>query len=118
MKESDKKIKFQDRILGELNVLLRGSLSDSRLQFASFTKVELNNDFSEAKVYWDTFDQEKREGIDSAMKAARSKLRALLANNLNVRHTPSLTMVYDNQFESEQEILKLLGDEEKAGKSF
>lgn len=118
MKEGDKKSKFQDRILGELNVLLRGSLSDSRLQFASFTKVELNNDFSEAKVYWDTFDQSKREDIGKAMNAAKSKLRSLLASNLKVRHTPSLTMVYDSQFESEQEILKLLGDEEKAGKTF
>jgi len=118
MKENDKKAKFQDRILGELNLLLRSSMSDSRLQFASFTKVELNNDFSEAKVYWDTFDPEKREGIDSAMSSAGSKFRSLLASHMKVRHTPSLTMVYDGQYESEQEIVKLLNDEEKAGKTF
>lgn len=113
-----KKAKFEDRILNELNLILRQDLNDTRLQFASLTKVELTNDFSVATVYWDTFDSEKKEGIASALSAAESKLRSSLARVLKVRHTPELNLTYDEQFESEQHIASLLGAEVKNGKSF
>jgi ribosome-binding factor A len=118
MKGQDKKIKFEERILNALNIFLRTSLSDSKLQFMSFTKVELNNDFSEAKVFWDTFDSGKRGQIKKSIESAASKLRSLLAAELKVRHTPSLVMVYDSQFESEQEIDQLLTKEKEEGKTF
>ncbi len=113
-----KKAKFEDRILNELNLILRQDLNDTRLQFASLTKVELTNDYSVATVYWDTFDPEKKEGISSALQAAESKLRSSLASVLKVRHTPEIKITYDQQFESEQHIASLLGAEAKNGKSF
>lgn len=114
----NKKQSYEERILGELNVILRGHMSDARFKLMSFTKVELNNDFSDAKVYWDTFNPSKRGDIKKAVEAAEGKFRSLLASSLNVRHTPTLTMIYDNQFESEQSIANILADENKNGKSF
>jgi ribosome-binding factor A len=118
MKSNDKKLKYEEQMLGELNILLRSSLSDPRLKLLSFTRVELSNDFSEAKVYWDTYNAGKRGQSKQAVEAACSKLRSLLASSLNVRHTPVLVMHYDSQFESEREIEGLLNSENKAGKSF
>ena len=113
-----KKAKFEDRILNELNLILRTDLNDTRLQFASLTKVELSNDYSVATVYWDTFDSSKKEDIQSALSAAEAKLRSSLSQVIKVRHTPELSLVYDNQFESEQHIADLLGNEAKNGKNF
>lgn len=93
-------------------------MSDSRLSQMSFTKVVLNNDFSDAKVYWDTFNPGIRGDIKRAIDAAQGKFRSLLASSLNVRHTPNLTMLYDDQFESEQSISSLLYDEDKKGRSY
>lgn len=113
-----KKAKFEERILNELNLILRQELSDTRLQFASITKVELSSDMSVATVYWDTFDKEKKEGIGAAFKTAAPKLRSSLARVLNVRHTPEISIVYDTQYESEQYISEILGNEAKNGKDY
>lgn len=113
-----KKAKFEDKILNELNVILRQDLNDTRLQFASLTKVELSNDYSMATVYWDTFDSTKKEDISDALSSAQRKLRSSLAQVLKVRHTPDISLVYDSQFESEQAISELLGAEAKNGKSY
>lgn len=116
--KSSKKDKFEERILHELNGALRSEFSDSRLQFVSFTKVELNSDYSEAIVYWDTFDASKRGDIKKAMTGIKGKLRAVLSTKLKVRHTPNLTLVYDSQFESEKSIEDILSSEAKNGKSY
>lgn len=113
-----KKAKFEDRILNELNLILRKDLNDTRLQFASLTKVDLSNDYSVATVYWDTFNSEKRDDIKVALESCESKLRSSLSQVIKVRHTPEIKLVYDNQFESEQYITDLLGSEIKSGKSF
>ena len=63
MDKNAKKAMFEERILNELNMILRRDMNDTRLQFVSLTHVELSNDFSMAKVYWDTFDSGKRGDI-------------------------------------------------------
>ncbi len=105
-----KRDKFQERLLNEINVILR-NLSDKRLQFVSITKVECNHDYSNAVVYWDTYDASKRGDVKKA-----SKVRSLLSSKLKIRHIPSLTFKYDSQFESEQVIDKILREEKNAGK--
>ena len=116
--KNTKKAMFEERILKELNMILRRDLNDTRMQFVSLTHVELSNDFSMAKVYWDTFDSGKRGDVKKALASAQSKLRSCLAKVLNVRHTPDLTLIYDSQFEGEQAINEILEQEAKEGKSF
>ena len=118
MDKNAKKAMFEERILNELNMILRRDMNDTRLQFVSLTHVELSNDFSMAKVYWDTFDSGKRGDIKKALHSAHGKLRSNLAKVLNVRHTPDLTLLYDGQFESEKAIDELLEKEAKEGKGF
>ncbi|MCO4793444.1 MAG: 30S ribosome-binding factor RbfA [Bacteriovoracaceae bacterium] len=116
--KNNKKEKFEERILHELNKALRSEFSDSRLQFVSFTKVELNSDLSEANVYWDTFDASKRGDIKKAIDGIGSKLRAVLSTKLNVRHTPNLVLQYDSQYESQKSIEDILSSEVKNGKPY
>ena len=116
--DKNAKEKYQERILNEVNNILRFKLSDMRLQFVSATKVELDRDYSHAKVYWDTFDSSKKNEISEAMIASRGKFRSLLANTLNVRHIPQINFIYDAQYESELEITKLLDSEKTDGRNF
>jgi ribosome-binding factor A len=104
--------------LKELNGLLRKDIADSRLQFMTFTKVDLNADYSDATIFWDTFDPSKKESIDKALQSVSGKFRSSLASILNVRHTPTLNFKYDSQYESELAITELLDSESKKGKSF
>jgi len=104
----NKKERYREKLKDELNLFLRTEIKDPRLTFVSFTKIELANDYSYANVYWDTFQTENKEGIQTALEKMSGRLRSLLAKVLDVRHTPSLKFIYDNQFEAEQEINKLL----------
>jgi ribosome-binding factor A len=99
---------FQDKIRNEISIMLRREISDPRLSMISITKVELNKDFSQAKIYWDTFDSSKRGDVKKAIDGVSKKMRSLLAKNLDVRHTPELFFIYDSQFEDEMKITQLL----------
>ena len=109
------KVKLTERMQNIINGYLRTGLSDSRLQFVSITRVELNRDSSVASVYWDTFDVEKKGDCSEAVKGLAGKFRSLLANVLQVRHTPQLKFAYDNQFEAQAEIDRLLKNDLTSG---
>ncbi len=115
-KKSYKKEKFAERIQNEVNSILRYELNDKRLTFVSVTKVELSADFSQAEIYWDSFDREKRGDCKAALEAVSPKIRSLLAAKLAVRHTPSLEFLYDSQYEDEGTISAILANEKKEGK--
>ncbi|MBG60235.1 MAG: ribosome-binding factor A [Halobacteriovoraceae bacterium] len=107
---SHNKAMFEERIKNEMNSFLRTELKDPRLMLMSITRVELNQDYSVASVYWDTFDSSKRGDIKAALNGTKGRLRSLLAKNLKVRHTPELNFSYDSQFEDERKIESLLKD--------
>ena len=93
---------------------LRRDIADPRLVMASITRVELTADYSQAKVYWDTFDANKRGDIKKAMEGVAPALRSILAKELNVRHTPELQFFYDSQFEDERKIEEILASDSES----
>ena len=103
-----KKEKYEERLLNEINGLLRAGTNDGRLARVSITKVELSPDYGYATVSWDTFDSGTRGDAKAAIEAATGRIRSELAKVLEVRHVPSLTFVYDNQFEEEKKIMDLI----------
>lgn len=107
-KNAFKKQKYEDRLVTEINLYLRSTIRDARLQFVSITKVEMSSDYSSAKIYWDTFDANLKKGAMEAFEGLAGKIRSHLAGLLNVRHTPTLSFFYDSQFEDEQKIVSLL----------
>ncbi len=110
-KVSFSKQKFEERILNELNFLLRTKMTDPRVQFVSLTKVMLNKDYSVATISWDTFNATKRGDSKEAILNMKGKLRSELAKNLKLRHTPELKFIYDSQFEDANKITSLINSE-------
>lgn len=110
------KVKYEERIRDEINLALRREFADPRLMNVSVTHVELTQDYSHAKVYWDTFDASKRGDAKEAIESTTGRMRKLLSAKMIVRHTPELHYLYNSQFEDESKITKLLedsSDEEK-----
>ena len=99
-----KKEKLQDQILTEINRILRTETSDQRLRFVSITKVEINKDYSHAKVFWDTFDSSKRGDAKEALVKSKGRIRSLLAEILTLRKVPAISFEYDIRFEAEKHI--------------
>lgn len=100
--------KFEEKLMQQINVLLKRDFADPRLQFVSVTGVELSKDYSYATIMWDTFDRSKRGDAKAAIDGISGKLRSKLSKTLDVRHTPHLTFVYNSQFDSENHITNLL----------
>lgn len=115
MSSDFKKVKTEERIQQIVNTFLK-TLSDSRLQFLTITKVELTNDFSRAKIFWDTYDPNKKMEIMEALKNVKGKIRTQLSINLKMRQAPEISIVYDNQYEEEQKIDEILESEKKSGR--
>ena len=115
MSKGFKKEKYREQILNEVNAYLR-NLSDARLKFVSITSVDVTPDFSMATLHWDTYDASKRGDVKKALESSLGKIRSHLARVMKVKHTPELKLKYDSQFESEQEISKILDDEARQGK--
>ncbi|MEE2671429.1 MAG: 30S ribosome-binding factor RbfA [Bdellovibrionota bacterium] len=113
-KKNFNKTIFEDKIKDQLNMSLRRDIADPRLVMASITRVELTADYSQAKVYWDTFDANKRGDIKKAMEGVAPALRSILAKELNVRHTPELQFFYDSQFEDERKIEEILASDSES----
>ena len=109
------KVKLTERMQNIINGYLRTGLSDSRLQFVSITRVELNRDSSVASVYWDTFDANKRGDVKKAIDSAGPKIRSHLATLLERRSVPHLQFFYDSQFDDENKIDQLLREEQDDG---
>ena len=110
MSTSFKKNKLEEKIQFFALECIR-NLSDDKLMLFSVTKVELSNDFSSAKIFWDTFDVNKREDIKSSLFKSKGKIRTHIGRGLKIKHTPQIEFVYDSQYEEEQKITSILKDE-------
>ena len=113
---SFKKEKFQERIQQMVSSYLK-SMSDTRFNLISITRVELNYDNSKAKVYWDTFDSEKKDEIREALPKVSGKLRSQMSGVLNIRQVPAINFYYDSQFEDEKKIVDILKKEQESRKN-
>lgn len=108
------KVKYEERVRDEINLALRREFADPRLINVSITHVELTQDYSHAKVYWDTYNAATRGDTKEAIESTASRMRALLASKMEVRHTPQIHYVYNSQYEDESKITKLLEEDESS----
>lgn len=108
------KLKYEEKVRDFINTALRREFADPRLVNVSVTHVELTQDYSHAKVYWDTFDVKKRGDAKEAIDATAGRMRKLLASKMEVRHTPEIHYHYDSQYEDENKISKLLNENESS----
>ena len=109
------KLKYEERVRDEINLALRREFADPRLLNVSITHVELTQDYSHAKVYWDTFNTQTRGDAKEAIEATSGRMRKLLANKMEVRHTPEIHYIYNSQFEDANKIDQLLKDRADEG---
>ena len=107
MSSGFKKEKLSEKIQFAVSEYLR-QLSDSRLGLISITRVELSPDMSQAKVYWDTFDTSRKLEVSTSLKNVGGKMRSQLSKVIKIRQVPSISFIYDSQFEDEMKIDQLL----------
>ena len=90
----------------ELGNILLLEAKDEDFKHVTITDCEVTNDLSFTKIYFTTTDD--REKVTKDLNNAAGFFRSLLAERLQIRHTPELRFIFDESIEYGQKIEKII----------
>ena len=91
----------------ELGNILLFEAKDKDFKNVTITHVDVTNDLSYAKVYFTTFDDDKK-AVEKDLNNAEGFFRSSLAKKLLIRHTPEIKFIYDESIEYGKKIEKII----------
>ena len=86
--------RVNELIRRELVLLIKNETKDPRLQNVVITDVKVTRDLTSAKVFF-SVDEDSQKTVTSLLKKAGGFFRTSLSKSLDLRHTPSLSFIYD-----------------------
>jgi ribosome-binding factor A len=90
-------------------------LKDPRVGFVTVTAVQTSPDLRHARVYASVLgDAEARDASLAGLRSAHGFLQRRVADELRLKHTPTLEFVYDETAERAQRLTELI-DRETGG---
>jgi len=78
----------------ELVLLLKQEAKDPRLKQVVITDVIVSRDLTSAKVFF-SVDEDSNKIVVSLLNKASGFFRSSLSKTLDLRHTPTLSFIYD-----------------------
>ena len=90
----------------ELGNILLLEAKDEDFKHVTITDCDVTNDLSFAKIYFTTTDD--REKVEKDLNNAAGFFRSLLAERLQIRHTPELRFIFDEYIEYGEKIEKII----------
>jgi ribosome-binding factor A len=92
-----------------LSDAITSELKDPRVGFVTVTSVDTAPDLRQARVFVSVLgtDSERRRSLDG-LRSAHGYLQRRVADQLHLKHTPTLDFVYDDTAERAQRIESLL----------
>ena len=78
----------------ELVLLLKTETKDPRLKQVVITDVIVSRDLTSAKVFF-SVDEDSNKIVSSLLNKASGFFRSSLSKTLDLRHTPTLSFIYD-----------------------
>lgn len=90
----------------ELGNILLLEAKDEDFKHVTITDCDVTNDLSFAKIYFTTTGD--REKVEKDLNNAAGFFRSLLAERLQIRHTPELRFIFDESIEYGQKIEKII----------
>ena len=91
--------RLEGMLVREISDILMTEAKDEDLKFVTITSMDLANDLSYAKVYFQTLNEDK-EKITKELNAATGFIRSVLKKRkLDIRIMPELKFIYDDSME-------------------
>jgi ribosome-binding factor A len=99
-----------------LSDAITSELKDPRVGFVTVTSVDTAPDLRQARVFVSVLgtDPERRRSLDG-LRSAHGYLQRRVADQLHLKHTPTLDFVYDDTADRAQRIETLLKREGREG---
>ncbi|HLB58871.1 MAG TPA: 30S ribosome-binding factor RbfA [Bdellovibrionota bacterium] len=105
---SNRQRKVAEGIKQLISNMLIHELTDPRIGFVTVTDVEISADLKISRVFVAIPEAGKKETVLNGLQSAIPAIRRQIANELNLRFTPSLEFFYDETFERGERIESLL----------
>jgi ribosome-binding factor A len=101
------------RVDGAVRAVLSDAISkdlqDPRVGFVTVTGVKTSPDLRHARVYVSVLgDEHAREASLEGLRSAHGFLQGVLASELTLKHTPTLTFEYDGSVDRGMRISRLI----------
>jgi len=92
-----------------LSAAITSELKDPRVGFVTVTSVDTAPDLRHARVFVSVLgsDAERRRSLDG-LRSAHGYLQRRVADELKIKHTPTLDFVYDDTADKAQRIDELI----------
>ncbi len=109
---SDRMRRVNEAVREVLSGAITSELKDPRVGFVTVTAVETSPDLRHARVYVSVLgtDSVRRRSLDG-LRSAHGYLQRRVADELHLKHTPTLDFVYDDTLDRAQRIQELLEGE-------
>jgi ribosome-binding factor A len=110
---SDRLRRVNEAVRQVLSDAITQDLKDPRIGFVTLTAVDTSPDLRHARVYVSVLGSEDdREVTLQGLRSAHGFLQRRVAEELHIKHTPTLEFVYDPSVERGMRISELLDREE------
>lgn len=112
---SEKRVRrIAEEIKKIISSLIFKDLKDPRIdQMASITHVDLTNDYTLAKIYISTFDEEKRQDTVDGLNSAKGFIKREISKDLKLRIMPEINFYTDDSIEKSFELFEVLNKVKK-----
>lgn len=115
---SDRMRRVDEAVREVLSATIAKDLKDPRVGFVTVTGVDTSPDLRHARVYVSVLGDETRRELSLAgLRSAHGVLQRRVAAELTLKHTPTLTFVYDESIDRGLRISELLDASEGEGGS-
>ncbi len=115
---SDRMRRVDEAVREVLSAAIAQDLKDPRVGFVTVTGVDTSPDLRHARVYVSVLgDDRQRELTLAGLRSAHGVLQRRIAAQLTLKHTPTLTFVYDDSVDRGMRIGELLDEHERGGEA-
>jgi ribosome-binding factor A len=106
---SDRMRRVDEAMREVLSAAITSELKDPRVGFVTVTAVHTSPDLRQARVYVSVLgtDPQRRRSLDG-LRSAHGYLQRRVADELHLKHTPTLEFAYDDTLDRAQRIEELL----------
>ena len=95
-----------------IGAAILAELRDPRIGFVTVTAVDTSPDLRSAKVHVSVLgDQVEREAALQGLRSSHGVLQSVLAREMTIRRTPTLSFHYDETIERADRLSRLFDDE-------
>ena len=110
MAHSTRMERVAERVRVELSTLLTRTVRDPAVSAITITHVSMTADLQLARIYYTVLDGSDRRDTARGLRRAKSYLRRLIGQRLQLRQVPELRFMFDETLDQQDRLAKIFAE--------